>query len=130
MIWLRSLGAIVAGFVAMVVVVMVATAVGTMLPGMLVDGGPTTLWLVVNLSYSMAAAAVGGWIAAHLAPRRRWWHGAALAAFIAIAWLLGDGQPMPGQPTWYPQVITLIGVVGILAGACWRDQRDSVARSV
>jgi len=124
MIWVRSVGAVVAGFVAMVVVVMVATTLGTMLPGMLVDGGPTTLWLVVNLSYSLAAAAIGGWVAAHLAPRRRWWHGAVIAGVIAISWALGDGQPMPGQPSWYPQVIAFIGVVGTLAGAFWRDQRD------
>lgn len=130
MIWVRSVVAVVAGFVAMAVVVMVATVVGTRLPGMLVDSVPTTLWLVTNLSYSLAAAAIGGAVAAHLAPRRRWWHGVALAGLIALAWLLGDGQPMQDQPSWYPEGITLIAVVGVLAGAFWRDQRDSVARSV
>ncbi len=130
MTWLRSLGAVGAGFVAMAVVVMVATAAGVRLPGMLVEGAPTVLWLVTNLAYSLMAAAVGGWVAAHLAPRRRTAHGAVLAGAVTLGWLLGDGQPMPGQPDWYPNVITMIGIVGILAGACWRGYRDRIARSV
>lgn len=124
MTWVRGLGAVVAGFVAMAVVVMVATAVGSQMPGIVKDGAATPLWLVINLSYSLAAAVIGGWVAAHLAPRRRWAHGAVLASFVALSWLLGGVQPMPGEPDWYPQAITVIGIAGILAGAFWRDQRE------
>jgi hypothetical protein len=123
-IWLRSAGAIVGGFATMVVVVMLATLAGVQLPGMLVDGAPTTLWLGVNLAYSLVAAVAGGWVAAALAAHSRWWHGVALATFIALSWLLDGMQPMPGQPQWYPAVITLVGAGGVLIGARWRDQRD------
>lgn len=59
MTWVRGLGAVVAGFVAMAVVVMVATAVGSQMPGIVKDGAATPLWLVINLSYSLAAAVIG-----------------------------------------------------------------------
>ncbi len=88
------------------------------------------MWLVVNLSYSLAAAGLGGWVAAHLAPRARFGHGAAIAGFVVVSYLFSNMQPQPGQPDWYPHVITLIAVAGVLSGARWRAQRSEVARSV
>ena len=121
MIWLRSLLAFIAGFAAMAVAVMVLTA--GLAPVFAPGNVATPLWLVVNLAYSLAAAALGGWVAAHLAPRARFEHGAAVAVFVVASYFLGGMQPQPGQPDWYPHVITAIAVAGLLAGARYRAQR-------
>jgi hypothetical protein len=121
---MRSLVAVVVGFAAMAAAVIVATMVLGPLPGMAAaGGGASNLWLVVNLTYSLLAAMLGGWLAAHLAPRRRFEHGAAIAAFVAVSYLFGGGAAQPGQPAWYPLVITAVGIVGLLAGSYRRSQR-------
>lgn len=70
------------GFAAMAIAVIVATVVSMRLlypgaePGL---PAPTGAWLAVNFAYSLGAAALGGWLAAYLAPRAPFAHGAALA---------------------------------------------------
>jgi len=118
---MRSLLAVIVGFAAMAIAVIAATVVAMRLlypeaePGLL--PAPTTSWLAVNLVYSLAAAVLGGWLAAYLAPRAPFAHAVALAVVavaMAVPGILSGGSP--GQPDWYPAVMAGLAVGGILLG--------------
>ena len=69
---------------------------------------PTTPFLVVNLTYSVLFAVVGGYVAATVSDHSPLGHAAALSAFMMLlglaSWVINGGQPAPGQPEWYPWV--------------------------
>ena len=118
---MRSVMAVLAGLAAMTVVVIVATVLfGQLLYPDADPAGrqtPTGAWLAVNFAYSLAAAALGGWLAGYLAPRAPFIHAIALAILavaIALPGILGGGSP--GQPAWYPATMAALAVVGILLG--------------
>lgn len=73
---------------------------------------PTTPFLVVNLTYSVLFAIVGGFVAATVSDRSPLGHAAALSMFMMLigltSWMINRGQPAPGEPDWYPWVITLL----------------------
>jgi hypothetical protein len=129
---LRSVGAILAGFVSIMVVVMIGTAIATaaLVPGgiraaMSATPGPLPVsYLAVNLLVSFLAAAAGGALAARLAPASSWMHVTVLAALLllmAVPPALRGGSP--GQPAWYPWVIGLLGVSGVLLGGAIAGRR-------
>lgn len=124
---MRSVLAVVAGFAAMAVIVIVATIVLAALLHPEAEGGPTTptsAWLAVNFAYSFAAAALGGWVTARLAPRAPFGHAVALAA-LALAFALPGivGGAQPGQPAWYPPVLAALALAGILIGGRFAARR-------
>jgi len=110
----RSVLSVVGAFFVVAVLVGLATAVAAQL--MLGSTGPgsepTTPFLVVNLIYSVLFAVVGGYVAATVSDHSRLGHAAALSAFMMLlgltSWLINGGQPAPGQPEWYPWVMTLL----------------------
>jgi hypothetical protein len=129
---MRSVLAVVVGFAAMIVAVLVATILFARLLYPDADQDtPTTpsgAWLAVNLAYSLAAAVLGGWLAAYLAPRAPFAHAVALAvvaAAMAIPGILGGGSP--GQPAWYPAVMAALAVGGILIGGKLSPRRRTAA---
>lgn len=118
---MRSVLAVIVAFAAMAIAVIVATVVSVRLlypeagPGRL--PAPTAGWLAVNFAYSLAAALMGGWLAAYLAPRAPFAHAVALAVValaMAVPGILGAGSP--GQPDWYPPVMAALAAGGILLG--------------
>jgi len=129
---LRSVGAVVAGFVTMMVVVMIGTLAATaaFVPGgvrasMSATAGPLPAsYLAANLLVSFLGAATGGAMAARLAPTSPWMHVAGLAALLLVlavpSALRGSS---PGQPGWYPWVIGLIGMGGVVVGAAIAGRR-------
>lgn len=126
--FLRSIGAVVGGFAAMTLIVMVTTPVAARLLGADVAGaGLTTAYLVANLGLSAVAAVVGGLLAAGLAPRRPVMHALYLAGAVlgigVLSILLVD-VPEAGQPEWYPAVAVCVGFVGVMLGGCLRSRRS------
>jgi MFS family permease len=124
---MRSLLAVVVAFAAMAITVIVATVVSVRLlypeaePGRL--PAPTATWLAVNFAYSLAAAVLGGWLAAYLAPRAPFAHAVALAVVavaMALPGILGGGSPT--QPDWYPAFMAALAVGGILLGGRLRHK--------
>jgi hypothetical protein len=118
---MRSVLAVVVGLAAMAITVIVATVLSVRLLYPEAEPGhhpaPTAAWLAVNFAYSLAAAVLGGWLAAYLAPRAPFPHAVALAVVaiaMALPGILGGGSP--GQPDWYPPVMAAVAVVGILLG--------------
>ena len=96
---LRSVLAVLAGYFAMAVAVVVFT-VACVKALHLQSGHPTPGYLVANLVYSLLAAVLGGWVAAKIAGYRPLQHGLALGLLMLI-------HPAPGQPLWYAWALTL-----------------------
>jgi hypothetical protein len=113
---MKSVAAVFAGFVCMSLLVIAATAAAGAL--LLQGSSPTGPYVVVNLLYSTAFAAVGGYLTAHLAPRRPRSHVAALALLVALmgAASAAGSAPSAGQPGWYGWTVGVLGVAGILVG--------------
>ena len=112
---IRSVLTVVGAFFVVAVLVGLTTALTAqlMLGSAGPDAEPTTAFLVVNLSYSVLFAIVGGYVAATVSDHSPLGHAAALSAFMMMLglgtwWLINGGQPAPGQPDWYPWVITLL----------------------
>jgi hypothetical protein len=114
---LRSILAVLAGYVATAVIVMAGTFAAMAALGMTMTSTPTPPYLAANLLVSFAAAVVGGWVCARIAPARATAHGVALAAVFFLFAMLPMGGAANGQPGWYVPAIAAIGVVGVMAGA-------------
>lgn len=127
---LRSIGAVAAGFVTMVILVMIGSIAiaATTMPGGIAalkqvqQGGPaptpTLQVYVMNIVMSLVAAFVGGWVALRLAGRAPVGHLAALAVVVLLMGLVSAFVPgSASQPTWYKLLIPLVGVAGVAASA-------------
>ncbi len=130
---LRSILAIVAGLVAMSVLVMAGTmaAMTAAVPGGLgamkaMRDDPSRMppltkrYLVLNIGVSLAAAVVGGLVTARIAgttPDRQL---ESLAAMIVIMGVISANAPRAGlQPAWYKVIIPLVGVAGVALAAAF-----------
>lgn len=127
---IRSVGAVLGGFVVMAIAVMAGTialtaalipggmkSMGAPEPGSSVPSG----YLTANLILSFLAAVLGGLVTASIAASRPLNHALALAAFVAVMGIFSAKQSRgsrnyTGQPLWYPWVISAIGVAGVVAG--------------
>ncbi len=111
---IRSVLSILGAFFVVAVLVGLATALAEqlMLGSTGPDTEPTTPFLVFNLTYSVLFAIVGGYVAATVSDHSPLGHAAALSTFMMLlgltSWLINGGQPAPGQPDWYPWVMSLL----------------------
>ena len=110
---LRILAAVVAGYVAIALIVIVVTSAAASL---LVPAGamPGSDYLVANLSISCLAAVAGGVVASAVAR-----DDSMLATLLLAALVLFLGLAMEsgaGQPGWYGLAIPLVGAFGVLLG--------------
>ena len=113
-IWRSALSILGAFFVVAVLEgVTTPIVVNVMLGGTGPDVGVTTAYLVVNLAYSAVFAVIGGYVAATVSDHSPLEHAAGLAGLMMVlglaSWLVVNrGDPVPGQPSWYPLVISLL----------------------
>jgi hypothetical protein len=119
---LRSIAAVVAGFLALVVLILASTPILVRL--LLPEPGqrPTAAYLIANLLTGFAFAAVGGWVAARLAPRAPVVHAGAMAAIVlgvGVVTAAQGGAARSGQPTWYAWTLPFVGAAGVLLGGTW-----------
>ena len=127
--------AILCGFLAMAIVVMVGTVGATAL---FVDGGAPALgrsgapfawpYLFANLGVSFAAALLGGWLASRLDAPGRWRPVIGLALLVLLMSVANQAVPRAssGAPVaWYPWAIVVLGVAGAVAGGWLRVRRTS-----
>jgi hypothetical protein len=137
---LRSIVAIVAGFGFMASTAMVGTILAAALfipggAGSLATGDvPATLppaYFAANFGASFLGAVFGGWLAARIGAGAPFAHAAALAALTAVMSVATIFQAAPrGQPGWYPIVVGIIGVSGILLGGKLRAAAASSSGAV
>ena len=126
---LHSMLAVLGGFATMAVLVMIGTMLATaaLVPGGLArmrsgeSGGPVPSgYLAGNLIISLLGAILGGFLTVRIAATSPLAHTLALAAFVLLmsgaTMMQSRGKPANGQPSWYPGVIAVIGVGGVLLG--------------
>jgi hypothetical protein len=118
---LRSLTAVVAGFLVVVVLILVTTPI---LVRLLLQPGqrPTAAYLIANLLTGFAFAGVGGWVAARLAPRAPLVHVGIMGAIVLGVGLVTaaqGGAARSGQPAWYAWALPFVGAAGVLVGGTW-----------
>jgi hypothetical protein len=150
---LRSILAVVLGYLAMAALVMLSFTFAFFAPGLVVekDGiGVTLAFMVFSLAMGGVAAVVGGFVAALLAGRRAW---PALLALVAIVLVLGVGSAVHGlfqvpptlsaeevarmtprekaaighEPAWYAFLLPFVGSAGVLAGGWLAGRRGRSA---
>jgi hypothetical protein len=124
---LVSVASIAGGFLATAILVVIGTATATRVfntqPR---PDGPAIVpfpYLSANLVLSLLAAVAGGYVCSRIAPARPFVHVIVLAGLfemLSLATAVTTGAE-PGQPTWYPWVMGLIGVSGILIGGSLRQ---------
>ncbi len=117
---LHSFLAVLGGFAAMAVVVMVTTAIAATL---LVPGGMRAMatpgaslprtYLVANLGCSAVAAFLGGTLTARIAGHDPLVHGGALAMLMVLMSVTSMRQARDLQPRWYQ--LTLMTVMPVIA---------------
>lgn len=113
---LRSLGAVLAGYLALAIVIMVLFALVPRAPETLSRGEFAALQHVIEF----AAALTGGYVAATLVPRAELTHAAALALFASMLELL-DRAVGNSDETFVLWAVGLVsGAVGILLGGVLR----------
>jgi hypothetical protein len=121
---LRSISAVLGGYVAMAGLVLGGTAIAAaaLVPGGLdamrtpATGPLPNSYLSANVAVSLLAAVVGGWVAAAIAQSNAGFHVAALAALILLMGAVSGRTAGAKQPSWYPWAIPLVGVVGVTLG--------------
>jgi hypothetical protein len=144
----RSIVAVVAGYLVMVVLVIAAFSLSIVAPDFAFQKDSfevTAAWLVFTLAVSFAAAIVGGFVCAWIARRRSATH-----ALAALAIVLGLGGAVSNltkerptasesaaglsvmarseravQPNWYAFALPFVAAAGILIGG---RLRSSAAR--
>ncbi len=118
----RSVAGIILGFFAVVVLVLVSTPVAVKLLLKDPSGRPTAPYLLVNLLFGFVAAALGGWVAAHVAGRDPLVHAGILAGIILVlgVWTAAQGgAARAGQPVWYAWTLPFVGAAGAVVGGMW-----------
>lgn len=131
---MRSVAAIIAGLGFMAATV----TVGTMIAGSVLgagDGKPSAsavaTSLYANLLICGVGAVLGGWLAARVASYAPYGHASAMAAIVAVLSITtAAGVPAPAYPGWYPSVLGIVAVLGILLGGKLRAAASAEARRV
>ncbi len=123
---LLSIASIVGGFFATAILVVIGTALATKIFNTQPKpDGPAIVplpYLIANLVLSLLAAVAGGYVCRRIAPNHPFVHVIVLAGLfeaLSLTTAVTTGAE-PGQPNWYPWVIGLICVSGILAGGSIR----------
>lgn len=136
---IRSIAAVAAGFLAMVLVVMIGTFAAT---AALVPGGLATMkaatappslpfsYLIANVVVSLIAAITGGWLAARLSAPQQRSNVMILAGLVVLLSVVTAMQSdmTAAQPDWYKWVIPVVGVIGVLIGGAAGSRRVQPAQ--
>jgi hypothetical protein len=111
-----------AGFSTMAILVMVVTALLARLAPDWVgsEGKPSLNYALVNLGYSLLAAAAGGYITAWIAAANPLIHVLVLGIVVLAMGALSALQARGKQPIWYGLTLLALMPLGVLAGGLLR----------
>jgi hypothetical protein len=113
---LRSIFAVLAGFLTMAIIVMALTPVTVKLMH-LKTGAPTAGYLALNVAYSLAAAFAAGYVTARIAACHPIQYGIALAVLMALMSVVSYFHYRGQQPVWYQSLLCVVPPVCAIAGA-------------
>jgi hypothetical protein len=123
---LLSIAAIIGGFLVTAILVGGSTALASAALGVQQqpESGETVpiTYLAANLFLGLVSAVVGGYVCGWIAPSNPVVHAAILAGLfgvLSLATAVTTGAA-PGQPIWYPWVIGVIGISGVVIGGVVR----------
>ncbi len=125
---LHSVLAVVAGYVAMAILVMFTTAIAVRFvlhQPLAALRSPQThqlspAYLVANVTGSAIAALVGGAVTAAVAAGHRVAHGLALAVFMLLMALVSMRQMGSAQPRWYrAALVSVMPALAVGGAALW-----------
>ncbi len=118
----RAFLALLAGFIAMALLVAAATAMLTKLAPQWVGshGKPRPGYGVFHLIYSMAAACAGGYVTAWLTVSNPLIATLALALVVLLLGALSALQQRGRQPIWYQLTLVAIAPAGVFLGGVLR----------
>jgi hypothetical protein len=127
---LRSLFAILGGYIAMSVGIGLTTfAASRLFPGIAVHGQPTPGYILINLAYSAVFGVFGGYMAALIAGREPLKHAIILAAVCYLFFLMAMGAPtppdMPPWPFWYKVGLLIVLGPSVTLGGFLRQRHTS-----
>lgn len=122
MVTLHAFLALLAGFATMTLVVIAVTAALTKLAPAWSrnEGRPKPLYVLVNLSYTFAASAAGGYITAWAARENSLADVLALAVVVLVLGALSALQMRGRQPVWFQLAQVAISPLGVMAGGLLR----------
>jgi hypothetical protein len=134
---IRSVAAVAAGFLAMILTVMIGVAAATaaLIPGGLATmnaaAAPISLpasYLTANIAVSLIGAILGGWLTSRLSAPQQRSNVMILAGLVVLLSVVTamQGVDTAAQPTWYRWIIPVIGVVGVLIGGGLGARRTPV----
>jgi len=112
----RSVGAVVAGFLIFAVLIRMLNV----LTGFAESGGAVMNFLLFSVTWTVAAAVVAGYTAARVAGSREFPHAAALGLLMVILSLVSMRQAGIKQPGWYETTIAGCGPISAMIGAAIR----------
>lgn len=122
MVVLHAFLALVSGYAAFALLVIVMTALLTRtVPSWIkAEGRPRPGYIFVNLGYSFLAAAAGGYVTSWIAADNPLVHVLALAIVVLALAALSAMQSRGKQPVWYQLALVAIAPLGVLAGGLIR----------
>jgi hypothetical protein len=124
---LRSILAVMVGFIVMSVTVGLLTAVSVALLHEK-SGSPTSGYIVFNIVYSLLAAFAGGAVAALVAGRKPVLHGAVMAAIMVAAGTYSFVHVIGRQPIWYQLFILIVPPLVVVGGAAIVARSNAAAK--
>jgi hypothetical protein len=113
----RSVVAVLAGFVVFLAIVRMMTGFAATLEA----GGTVMNFLLVSVSWTVAGAALAGYITARLAASHEFPHAAALGLLMVVMSLVSMRQQGIAQPGWYQTTIAGCGPISAMIGAAIRQ---------
>lgn len=128
----RMVLAVVVGYGVAAAVVIAGSLTAAMVMGLPPHGPPTTPYLAANVAMSFMGAVAAGYACARLAPegRRVITIGLLVLVFLAGAVVTWRSTPdVAQQPPGYLPLISLLGVVGLWAGAMVERARYGTSSS-
>src|SRR5262249_32954354 len=114
----RSISAVVVGYLVMAVAIMVLFAIWFRDPNTL----PTNVFMVVAAAYGLVAAAAGGVVTALIAKRAETNHAIVLAALCVVLAVVSMVVQWGQEPLWFQVANTAAISLGVFLGAWSRVQ--------
>ena len=116
---IKSIGAVVGGYLGMVAVVMVSDVTLAKAVPEAFDPEEHTIaqpWFTVSLALAFGAAVTGGWLCVRLAPRAGMAHAMGLAGLLMVMWIVTALLLPADMASPYLPILQPLGVVGVLVG--------------
>lgn len=118
----RSVAAVIAGLgfmaaTATVGMLVASLALNRETPEVRLTPTAFSTFLFLYVAFCGLGGVFGGWLTARIGSSAPYAHAAALAAVVAVLSIeVAMAMPTPGQPGWYPSLLGIVAVTGVLLG--------------